>query len=152
MNTALVQNWNSVVHHDDEVYHLGDVSFGNEQETNSVLSRLYGHKHLVLGNHDYPKMMNMFKRHFETIDNYKVLNYDKWYFVLFHYPIAEWHWQHRGAIHLHGHIHSTRQDNDRQRYRRYDVGVRANDYFPVSIETVIKIAEGKEILGHHRDQ
>ena len=85
MNTALVQNWNSVVHHDDEVYHLGDVSFGNEQETNSVLSRLYGHKHLVLGNHDYPKMMNMFKRHFETIDNYKVLNYDKWYFVLFHY-------------------------------------------------------------------
>lgn len=149
MNEMLIQNWNGVVRHDDEIYYLGDFSFGNENETGRVLSRLNGRKFLILGNHDKPKLMNVFKKHFEMIEQYKTLNYKDLYFVMFHFPIEEWHWQHKGAIHLCGHRHNTHLDNVNEKYKRYDVGVRANNYTPVSIDYIIKFVKDKEIKGHH---
>lgn len=52
-----------------------------------------------------------------------------------------------GAIHLHGHIHSTREYNEwnrRMRLLRYDVGVDANGYKPVSLDEVSRFFDGVE--------
>lgn len=52
MNEAIVNNWNSVVGPDDEIFHLGDVALGPWEKWDSVLTRLNGFKTLVVGNHD----------------------------------------------------------------------------------------------------
>ena len=52
----------------------------------------------------------------------------------------------KGAIHLHGHQHNMPAYNRQQArkgLRRYDVGVDANGYKPVSIESIIKFIEEK---------
>ena len=72
-----------------------------------------------------------------TIRNQSIWNNQK--FVLFHYPIAEWADYYKGAIHLHGHQHNTPAYNIQQAeagIRRYDVGVDANDFKPVSIDAI----------------
>jgi calcineurin-like phosphoesterase family protein len=52
MNEMLIHNWNSVVHEEDLVFHLGDVALGPWEAWNSILTRLNGTKILVVGNHD----------------------------------------------------------------------------------------------------
>lgn len=52
MNEMLVHNWNSVVHPDDTVYHLGDVALGPIRESLAYIRRLNGRKVLITGNHD----------------------------------------------------------------------------------------------------
>ena len=64
MNDVMVERWNSVVKEQDIVYHLGDVYFGKEGR--DVISKLNGHKRLILGNHDNGKDQNLLK-HFEKI-------------------------------------------------------------------------------------
>lgn len=52
MNEALVNNWNSVVTQEDEVYCLGDFSLAS-RPVEVFSSRLLGKKLLVPGNHDF---------------------------------------------------------------------------------------------------
>lgn len=58
---------------------------------------------------------------------------------LMHYPMMSWTKSHHGSLYLHGHIHSKGDYNLQQKKEgilRYDVGVDANNYYPVSIEQV----------------
>ena len=67
-----------------------------------------------------------------------------------HYPMLSWPKKNSGGIQLHGHIHSdekynlqNREDNN----RRFDVGVDANGFYPVSIKQIIEfftIMRGEE--------
>ena len=52
MEEGLVQNWNSRVTPEDEVYILGDVTMRGRKEARQALERLNGRKYLVRGNHD----------------------------------------------------------------------------------------------------
>ena len=52
MNNTLINNWNKRVKHKDEVYILGDFSFGNKEQTLDLLNKLNGRKYLIKGNHD----------------------------------------------------------------------------------------------------
>ena len=58
--------------------------------------------------------------------------------MLSHYPMADWQGMNHGSWHLHGHIHSSgdayNEFNRKQGLLRYDVGVDANDYAPVSLD------------------
>ena len=60
--------------------------------------------------------------------------------VLSHFPLADWPSMRRGSWHLHGHIHSQGMDynefNRRQGVMRFDVGVDANAYAPVSLDEI----------------
>ena len=47
----------------------------------------------------------------------------------------------KGQFHLHGHIHSDQFNKTRG--RQFDVGVRANDYFPVSGEEIANWIKGQ---------
>ena len=51
MEQTLINNWNSRVTKNDEVYILGDMFWYNE-EAPRILSELKGRKYLILGNHD----------------------------------------------------------------------------------------------------
>lgn len=52
MNSSLIYRWNSIVAHDDIVYHLGDFAMGDKTLWAQVIARLQGRKVLVRGNHD----------------------------------------------------------------------------------------------------
>lgn len=67
--------------------------------------------------------------------------------VLSHYPMLSWSGKRRGSIQLHGHIHADRAYNERNRERgilRYDVGVDANGYAPVSRDEILDFFRGIE--------
>ena len=52
MDEALIENWNSRVHKNDDVYILGDLIYKSARPPEEYLSRLRGKKHLIFGNHD----------------------------------------------------------------------------------------------------
>lgn len=58
-----------------------------------------------------------------------------------HYPMLSWPRSHYGSIQLHGHMHGSADDNMRNRQNNillYDVGVDANNFYPVSIEEILE--------------
>lgn len=144
MDEVLIENWNKTVKEDDEIYILGDFTMSKDPKVaDEILKQLMGRKYLILGNHD-----QFIKRYtgngFELVTSYYELRYKNQLFCLFHYPIAEWNGYFRGAYNLHGHQHNHKeynQENIKLGIRRYDVGVDANDYKPVSIEQIINSFE-----------
>lgn len=123
MVKIMIKNWNDSVSDTDDVWILGDVSFGSEIKTVDALQQMNGKKWLVLGNHDHkittsPDLMGCFQQVFES---YKEIHVDDRKIVMCHYPIESWNQIHRGAIHLHGHVHGRYGDNNA--YNRMDVGV-----------------------------
>ena len=52
MERTIIENWNSRVTNDDDVYILGDISWYDLKGTIRVIKKLNGKLHLVKGNHD----------------------------------------------------------------------------------------------------
>ena len=140
MNKLLISNYNSLVQRNDICYILGDIAHHIPVEkTNELISKLNGNKFLIKGNHDKNYDESLFSGIYnlcETSFSYKDFHR---FFVLMHYPLLSWHKANAGAIHLHGHIHSDGSYNKKNYEKhifRYDVGVDANNFFPVSIEQI----------------
>ncbi len=136
MNKTLIRNFNACVKKNDTVYILGDIAHRTPvEEVNQLISKLNGHKILCKGNHDkkYDETL------FEGIYDFLEIAVNGINISLMHYPMMEWPKSRRGSLHLHGHIHSKGAYNLQQKNEgilRYDVGVDANGYYPVSIEQV----------------
>lgn len=150
MTELMVERWNAKVKPGDEVYHLGDVSFGTHQKTEEVLYRLNGKLHLIEGNHDKVVLNGRSRSRWNTIQPYlrkKIYGQD---IVMFHYPIQEWDCMHRGAWHLYGHVHGKDMGlNDR---RALDVGVDnrpAADMNVWSFEEVLELLKNRAVFSHH---
>jgi calcineurin-like phosphoesterase family protein len=149
MNKTLIQNWNSCITASDDVYILGDLVFkGTGIDANNIIKKLNGKKYLIKGNHDKFIDNNSFNvNNFEWIKDYYVLNYEKIKFILFHYPIFEWDGYFRDTIHLYGHVHNC--GNNKEQSKRFEtlgkkainVGVDVNNFYPISIQTIIKMAK-----------
>lgn len=119
MNWELVERWNAVVGTNDEVFHLGDFTFPDDDHSWKYRAtfwnaRLNGRKYLILGNHDEverwqdhkPMQTTKFLNcGFSAIYNYLDLKRNGKHFILFHYPIEDWDWRYKGSIHLHCHTH-----------------------------------------------
>lgn len=149
MTATLIANYNGLVRPNDTVYLLGDLSHRiAAEEANAIIAKLHGHKTLVLGNHDrsYDPAL------FEEICEFKTIKHDGHNISLMHYPMLEWPKSRHGSIHLHGHIHSVagkaydfagvagesyNQDNKDRGILRYDVGVDANHFYPVSVQQIL---------------
>lgn len=150
MNDALVDAINERVAKDDVLYHLGDFSF---KMTAEAARKLRGrirclNIHLVSGNHDkdwtQPDVAGTFACE-PPIAKLKLPGGRK--LVLCHFPIMDWPGLGQGSIHLHGHIHAAPVYNLRMREARilrYDVGVDANGYAPVSLDDVLAFFDGVE--------
>lgn len=110
----LKENWNKTVNNNDTVYILGDIGKEGSNKDNEylceIISTLKGNKVLIQGNHEKLKdgrLRQLFVEitpYKEIIDNYNGLNHP---LVLSHYPILMWNGQHKGHIHLYGHVHAT---------------------------------------------
>lgn len=147
MNQTLIDNWNKVVTDKDEIWHLGDVSFGNWEKTTEVLKQLRGRKHLVLGNHDH-QYRNRFGQYFMSVQSYKEIKWKANSLILSHFPFLKWNRGHYGTIHCCGHCHGNLSQEN---IRRFDVGVDTNwaNYSPISVERIIKEAELYPIAPYH---
>jgi calcineurin-like phosphoesterase family protein len=158
MNEELIKRWNERVKPEDTVYHLGDFALAHRAVT-VFAPRLNGHKHLIMGNHDHCHKLHYkkdtkkermeqiyFDAGFETLQYEMVLSFEKHKFLLHHMPYAgdsgdqerfsNWRPKNYGQILLHGHVHQTWHIKDKM----INVGVDVNDYYPVSIDEIITIA------------
>ena len=115
MNEYMIRQWNQKVRNNDEVVILGDLSWGNAEETNTLLKRLHGKLYLIRGNHDYFLDEKEFDgTRFEWVESYKELNDNKRKVVLCHYPVMCYNGQYRvdsegnpKTYMLYGHVHDT---------------------------------------------
>lgn len=132
MDEHMIQRWNTVVGHNDHVYHLGDVYFGKGYE---VLYRLNGKKRLLVGNHDDPKSEHLLK-HFEKIMLWR--KFDD--MILTHIPIHPTQFPGKTSYNLHGHIHGNVSPTP----QHYNCCVEVQDYTPREITDIYKeIKHGK---------
>lgn len=142
MDRLLIEEWNSCVHPDDTVYHLGDFSFRRPSHTTAILTRLHGRKHLIRGNHDkqIDKWNNIGDVGFRTVSDYLKISAGNRTVIMCHYPIESWDGAHRGNIHLHGHSHGGMKTKHKG---RLDVGVDCHNYRPISIDEVVDIIDSQ---------
>lgn len=133
----IIKTWNDRITDEDTVYLLGDTAVGGRNgDIFNFLKNLKGIKYLIKGNHEKEIMKCAYLRdYFEWIKDYFVLDYDKYRFVLMHYPIEEWLNKGYNSIHLHGHSHG----NSAKRKNRLDVGFSAMNFYIPSIEDIIEI-------------
>lgn len=108
MNDTLINNWNSVVGNNDDVYILGDM-FWNNNDIPDILPKLKGKLYLIKGNHDRPNTV-MTKR-FVCIKEYAEIEDSGRHVVLCHYPIPCYKNHFYGWYHLYGHVHTSFEHN-----------------------------------------
>ena len=151
MNEKLIENWNSVVTPEDDVWILGDLALGTIVESLKLIPRLNGTKVLVPGNHDrvhpmyadkperFAKFVKMYEdAGLKIVNHNHVLRMDDLWVGVSHFPpqgdshdgdrydrwrpmLTQESWV------LHGHVHNSWQ----QRGRWINVGVDAWNYHPV---------------------
>lgn len=137
MNNCLIQNLNDKISKKDTIYHLGDFCMGNPEiyreqiQCDKII--------LIKGNHDKNIDYKLFEGVYDLKD---VFCYNK-PFVLCHYSLRVWNKKHHGAYHLYGHSHGTLDNYDLS----MDVGVDANNYYPVSAAEIIKKMEMISLYG-----
>jgi calcineurin-like phosphoesterase family protein len=143
MDEALISNWNSSVQYNDEVWVIGDVFFCQVDRAHQIMRRLNGSVHLIYGNHDkvirnQQPLQGCFASVTDGIKEInRVIDGEKMRIVMCHYPLLSWNRAIYGSLHLHGHVHSTTPTDGVA--RRYDVGVDANMYAPVSLQRVTSV-------------
>lgn len=158
MDETLISNWNSVVGVDDHVFHMGDVGMGKWDRWDALLTRLNGHKHLIVGNHDRmfqarpaqaERWNNEYSKWFDTITNSGSLTLENGVQVMMsHFPYnGDSHDGDRfenerladeGIVLLHGHTHSHETiSRSTAGTVQIHVGVDAHDYTPLSEQQVI---------------
>lgn len=125
------ENWNNVVTNADNVYILGDIGkVGNNQDTEKlieIVATLKGRKTLVVGNHDVLRDIRLRQLFVEIcdkkelVDNFNGMSYK---LVLSHYPELMWNGQHKGWVHLYGHVHTSDEWEVYKHCLRY-----LNDFF-----------------------
>lgn len=145
MDDCLVSNWNETVKPQDHVYHLGDVTMlrgGKPQQRimATIISRLNGHKRLILGNHDHFPVDAYLAAGFE-----KVRGTGRWLnnFLLSHYPVHPTSMGNaKGCIH--GHIHDkqspppvthTNKDGEIVTKSYFNACVEMTGYKPVNLDS-----------------
>ncbi len=149
MTEGLIERHNSRVGRGDLVYNLGDAfwrTFGLEKAIN-VMKRLNGQHFYVWGNHE--EIMKDNKS--EELRNRFIWLKDiaKIYppgppkhsgIVLCHYAMRTWPNSHRGSYCLYGHSHGRLPEDSSL---SFDIGVDANDFYPVSMDEVNKRMQAK---------
>lgn len=144
MNATIIENINNTVLPEDTLWILGDVCMGREkiQRCADFLAQLNCKDvHLITGNHDARNRRDdMLAAGFMSMSDYEEIKINRHRIaVLCHYPLMSWKGQSQGSIMLHGHIHASRSYNEKNcadGILRYDVGVDANDYKPVSLDAI----------------
>ena len=179
MNQAIVDGINSTVGIDDELWHLGDWSFGGINQIWEFRKRINCKDiHLIFGNHDEHieanrKLPNAVltqadkdfwdsdivtaKRLFSSTQYVKILRTGKQTLFLSHYAHRVWDKSHHGRIHLYGHSHNSLEQQEWG--KSMDVGIdatfaRFGIYRPFSLTEILEIMDKRkvEIVDHHNSK
>lgn len=141
---TIIENWNKVVAADDTIYHLGDVMLNDNDHGLECLRQLNGNIKLVLGNHDSPARIELYKSipNVEVIGYATIMKYKKHNFFLSHYPSITGNYDEdkplkERVINLHGHTHQQRSLLWPEMPFIYHCGVDSNNLTPVNIEDII---------------
>ena len=146
----LIQNWNEEVKPEDTVYILGDISWHNAEKTHKMLSRLMGHKQLILGNHDKGINKHSHGDIFETIQSYNEVKIEGHDVIMCHYPMRTWNKSHHGSFMLYGHEHGALESTPWGRSMDVGVDTRPNSDLTLwSWEEVCDTLLKREIIKHH---
>lgn len=140
MNEYMIGKWNGKVRENDEVVIIGDLSWGNAEETSQLTRRLNGRLYLIQGNHDgFVSKTTMDMSRFEWVKPYEELYDNKRKVVLCHYPIICYNGQYRldedgnpRTYMLYGHVHDSR---DQRLVEQFQEIIRA---------TVVRNVQGHE--------
>jgi len=153
-NKKIISNYNEIIYDDSwDVYCLGDICYKcSANDAVTILNKLNGKLHIILGNHDKPLRQAIEKGMVnDLIEKGKLeiigstdknimsayqLKYQKYIFILSHYAYRTWDRAFRGSIHLYGHSHN----NLPPLFRSFDIGVDANNFYPITINNVLKKA------------
>ena len=133
MDEALIANHNAIVQPDDVIYNLGDFTFHKDtNKIDEIFHRLNGEKHLIVGNHDSPYVLNL---PWKSKSFLKEVHVDGRRIVLCHYAMRVWNKSHHGALQLYGHSHGSLPGSTQS----VDVGVDGfAQYFPVNLEQILR--------------
>ena len=142
-NRVLIDNWRFIVKPDDDIYVLGDFFLGrNYDYIENVLNRLPGKIHVIIGNHDTPAKIEIYKaaRNVVEVVYATMVEYNGRRFYLSHYPTETSSLEaspSRAIICLCGHTHYKQKFYGGKPYI-YNVSVDAHNNWPVCIEEIIE--------------
>lgn len=152
MNEYLIERWNESVDTDDDIWICGDFAYRSQINVEYYLKQLKGHKHLILGNHDFKWIKNCnLSKYFESVNHMEVIKDGKKTITLCHYPLMEWsgsryakYSMEEGTSWLvHGHLHDSKTSDAYYFIKEslpcaLNCGVDINDFYPVTFEELLK--------------
>lgn len=152
MNAAIIKRWNSLVEPCDEVYVLGDLMLNNTEEGLEYFKLLNGFKHIIIGNHDTDKRIELYRKLSDTVvegfaARRKFYGYN---FYLTHYPTLVSNFDSeeplkKQLINLCGHSHTQNWNADIDKGLIFHCELDTNDCYPWNIEDIIyKLRDYKE--------
>lgn len=157
MNNTIVENWNSIINWNDDVYILGDLMLNDNETGLKLLNQLNGRLHLIRGNHCTDARWKLYQdcdNVVEMCGYATVIKYSGYHFYLSHYPTLTANYDgdkplKTRIINLCGHVHSLDKFSDMDKGLCYHVELDAHDNKVVSIETII--ADIKKYISKKED-
>lgn len=154
MTEELIDAHNSVVNKNDAYYYLGDLSFGNSSQTESILKRMNGQKYFIRGNHDNKDVIRAYKRNGIYLGYGDEIKVEGQKITLCHYAYRVWNGNHRGSWMLYGHSHYSLE---KEPYgKSIDVGIMTSwnlfgNWCPLSFEQIKEILDSRDVkaVDHH---
>lgn len=143
---TIIENWNSVVGWDDEVWVLGDLVLGDSEAGCRKLNQLAGNIRIIYGNHDSTTRIQMYANIRPTILGMGlayILKYQGYSFYLSHYPTLTSNLDNdkplkRRLVNLCGHVHTDDKFSDMDNGLIYHVELDAHDNKPILLDTIIE--------------
>ena len=129
MDRKIIENINSVVTPQDELYLLGDFSWYKPDKTAELIKQINcKNRFLIIGNHDSWVKNGYCKKLFQGVYDLKRIDDKGRIVVLCHYPIAVWDQSHRGSYHLYGHVHANVNEDGNKTHGILDCPEMKNAY------------------------
>lgn len=143
-DTAIIENWNSIVSDEDDVYILGDLMLNDNIHGIECLKKLKGKKHIIYGNHDTETRKALYAEIGECIGWATVIKYKKYHFYLSHYPTLTGNLDDcnksmkEKVINLCGHSHASNKFQDADKGFIYHCELDAHANFPVALNDILE--------------
>lgn len=137
MSHFMISQWNITVGKNDIVYHAGDFSFMNKEETKKVFDKLYGRKRLIMGNHDRARSVTWWKDiGFEEVYEFPICYKD--FYWISHEPM--YMNERMPYVNCHGHLHSKKYEGN----NHINLCVEHWNYRPLQFEQIQAILEERK--------
>lgn len=138
---------NKTVGVDDELYHLGDWSFGGEDQIRKFRDRIICQNiHLICGNHDHhisdhPDRYSDIFKSITVHPGIKFITVNKQKIIMSHYAARTWYADNKGSWMLYGHSHGTLTHDGYHEGNRRTIDVGLDNLVKQRINHPISITE-----------